>query len=54
MDPSLLAFMHRSDGFTMHELRQAQYARTRVFRDIQALSERYDVLVTSPSPALRS
>ena len=46
MDPSLLAFMERGDRFTLHEFRQAQYARTRLFRAVQALFERFDVLVT--------
>lgn len=45
MDPSLLAFMERGEGFTLHEFRQAQYARTRLFRAIQDLFGRFDVLV---------
>ena len=45
MDPTLLAFMERGRGFTMTEFREAQYARTRLFRTIQALLERYDMLV---------
>jgi len=46
MDPTLLAFMQRGDGFSLHEFRQAQFARTRLFRAIQGLFERYDLLVT--------
>jgi aspartyl-tRNA(Asn)/glutamyl-tRNA(Gln) amidotransferase subunit A len=46
MDPSLLAFMQRGDAFTLPEFRQAQFARTRLFRAIQSLLERFDVLVT--------
>jgi aspartyl-tRNA(Asn)/glutamyl-tRNA(Gln) amidotransferase subunit A len=46
MDPTLLAFMERGDGFSLTEFREAQYARTRLFRAIQALFERFDVLVT--------
>lgn len=49
MDPSLLAFMERGGKFTLAEFREAQYARTRLFRTIQGLFERYDLLV---SPAL--
>ena len=33
-------------GFTLTEFREAQFARTRLFRAIQGLFERYDVLVT--------
>jgi aspartyl-tRNA(Asn)/glutamyl-tRNA(Gln) amidotransferase subunit A len=46
MDPTLLAFMQRGDGFSLDEFREGQYARTRLFRGIQALFERFDVLVT--------
>ena len=46
MDPTLLAFMERGGKFSMAEFREGQYARTRLFRDIQALFTRYDVLVT--------
>lgn len=46
MDPTLLAFMERGDGFSLTEFRKAQYARTRLFRAIQALFEQFDVLVT--------
>jgi aspartyl-tRNA(Asn)/glutamyl-tRNA(Gln) amidotransferase subunit A len=44
MDPSLLAFMERGSAFSLAEFREAQYARTRLFRTMQALFERYDVL----------
>ncbi len=46
MDPVLLAFMERGSKFSLMDFRQAQYARTRLFRAIQKLLERYDVLVT--------
>lgn len=46
MDPSLLAFMERGSRFTLSEFREAQYARTRLFRAVQALFERYDVLMS--------
>jgi aspartyl-tRNA(Asn)/glutamyl-tRNA(Gln) amidotransferase subunit A len=46
MDPTLLAFMERGDGFTLTQFREAQYARGRLFRAVQALFEQVDVLVT--------
>ncbi len=46
MDPTLLAFVERGSQFSLAEFRQGQYARTTLFRAIQALLERYDVLVT--------
>jgi aspartyl-tRNA(Asn)/glutamyl-tRNA(Gln) amidotransferase subunit A len=46
MDPVLLAFMERGEGFSLAQFRQAQYARTGLFRAVQALLERYDVLVS--------
>ncbi len=46
MDPVTLAFMERGAQFTLADFRNAQFARTRLFRAIQALFERYDVLVT--------
>ncbi|WP_158744040.1 amidase [Acidisphaera sp. L21] len=46
MDPSLLAFVERGSKFSMADFRQGQYARTRLFRDIQALFTRFDVLVS--------
>ncbi len=45
MDPVLLVFMERGRGFSLEQFRQGQYARTGLFRAIQALFERYDVLV---------
>lgn len=51
MDPSLLAFMERGGQFSMAQFREGQYARTRLFRAIQALFDRYDLLV---SPTLAS
>ena len=46
MDPVLLAYMERGSAFGLADLRQAQYARTRLFRTIEMLFGRYDVLVT--------
>jgi len=45
MDPVTLAFMERGAKFTLADFRTAQYARTVLFRNIQALLERYDFLV---------
>jgi aspartyl-tRNA(Asn)/glutamyl-tRNA(Gln) amidotransferase subunit A len=46
MDPVLLAFMERGDGWTLTQFREAQYARTRLFRQVQGLFDRFDVLVS--------
>ena len=46
MDPVTLAFMQRGDKFTLADFRNAQFARTALFRKIQSLFERYDFLVT--------
>lgn len=46
MDPVLLAFIERGGTFSLKEFREAQFARTRLFRAIQELFTRYDVLVT--------
>lgn len=46
MDPVTLAFMQRGGGFTLADFRQAEFARTRLFRTIQGLFARYDVLVS--------
>lgn len=45
MDPSLLAFMERGARFSLADFRQGQYARTGLFRTIQALFTKYDVLM---------
>jgi aspartyl-tRNA(Asn)/glutamyl-tRNA(Gln) amidotransferase subunit A len=45
MDPSLLAFMERGSAFSLAAFREGQYARTRLFRAMQSLFERYDVLM---------
>lgn len=49
MDPVLLAFIEWGSAFTVADVRGAQYARTRLFRAVQRLFERYDILL---SPAL--
>lgn len=46
MDPVTLAFMERGAAFTLADFRNAQFARTALFRRIQSLFERYDFLVT--------
>ena len=46
MDPVTLAFMERGAKFSLADFRNAQYARTALFRRIQSLFERYDFLVT--------
>ena len=45
MAPVTLAFMERGAKFTLADFRNAQYARTSLFRRIQSLFERYDFLV---------
>jgi aspartyl-tRNA(Asn)/glutamyl-tRNA(Gln) amidotransferase subunit A len=45
MDPVTLAFMERGARFTLADFRNAQFARTRLFRAVQALFDRYDMLV---------
>jgi aspartyl-tRNA(Asn)/glutamyl-tRNA(Gln) amidotransferase subunit A len=45
MDPVTLAFMQRGAGFSLVEFRNAQFARTRLFRAVQGLLDRYDALV---------
>ena len=45
MDRTLLAYMERGDGFTLDQYRQAQFARTRLFRSIQSLFDKFDVLM---------
>jgi aspartyl-tRNA(Asn)/glutamyl-tRNA(Gln) amidotransferase subunit A len=45
MDPVTLAFMQRGNTFSLADFRNAQFARTRLFRTIQGLFERYDLLV---------
>ncbi|MBL6454072.1 amidase [Belnapia sp. T6] len=45
MDPVTLAFMQRGADFSLTDFRNAQFARTRLWRAMQALLERYDALV---------
>ena len=45
MDPVTLAFMERGGKFGLADFRNAQFARTALFRRIQSLFERYDFLV---------
>lgn len=46
MDPVTLAFMDRGAKFTLADFRNAQFARTVLFRRVQSLFERYDFLVS--------
>lgn len=45
MDPATLANMESGRHFSLSDFRLAQYARTRLFRTVQSLLERYDVLL---------
>ena len=45
MDPVTLAFAERGQGFTLAEWRHAEWARTTLFRAVQGLFERFDMLV---------
>lgn len=46
MDPVLLAYMERGGKFSTVQFREAQFARTALFRAVQGLMERYDFLVS--------
>lgn len=46
MDSVTLAFMERGAKFTLADFRNAQFARTNLFRAIQDLFDRYDFIVT--------
>ncbi len=46
MDPVTLAFMERGRHFSLADFRNAQFARSVLFRKIQSLFERYDFIVT--------
>jgi Asp-tRNA(Asn)/Glu-tRNA(Gln) amidotransferase A subunit family amidase len=46
MDPVLLAFIESGRSFTLADYRSAQYARTGLFRAVQKLFQRYDVLLS--------
>ncbi len=50
MDPSMVQFADWGEGFTMHDLRNAEYARTGLYQRVQKLLARYDFLV-SPTTA---
>jgi aspartyl-tRNA(Asn)/glutamyl-tRNA(Gln) amidotransferase subunit A len=45
MDPVTLAFMQRGNKFSLADFRNAQFARSRLFRRVQGLFETYDALV---------
>jgi Asp-tRNA(Asn)/Glu-tRNA(Gln) amidotransferase A subunit family amidase len=44
MDPVTLAFMERGGKFTLPDYRNAEFARTRLYRAIEGLLARYDFL----------
>lgn len=50
MDPSLRRFIAEGRTHTLIEYRHAQFARTRLFRSVQALFERFDLLVSPTLP----
>jgi aspartyl-tRNA(Asn)/glutamyl-tRNA(Gln) amidotransferase subunit A len=45
MDPVTLAFAERGTRFTLADWREAEWARTALFRAVQGLFEQYDLLV---------
>ena len=54
MDPVLCDFVEQGRGISLTTFREAQYARTGLFRAVQGLFDRYDVLLspTLTRPAL--
>lgn len=46
MDPVFLGFIERGKAFSTDDYRKAQIARTRLYRRVQKLFDRYDVIVT--------
>ena len=54
MDPSIRRFIAEGRKHSAVELRQAQFARTRLYRTVEALFDRYELLVspTLPTPGL--
>jgi len=46
MDPVYLGFIERGRAFSTEDYRKAQIARTRLYRHIQSLFDRYDVLIS--------
>ena len=46
MDPVYLGFIKRGRIFTVEDYRNAQLARSRLYRHVQTLFDRYDVLVS--------
>jgi Asp-tRNA(Asn)/Glu-tRNA(Gln) amidotransferase A subunit family amidase len=54
MDPSIRRFIAEGRNHSAVELRQAQFARTRLYRTVEALFDRYDLLVSPslPTPGL--
>ncbi|MBR0682793.1 amidase [Roseomonas eburnea] len=45
MDPATIVAMERGAEFSLVQFREAQFARTRLFRAVQALLEQYDALL---------
>jgi aspartyl-tRNA(Asn)/glutamyl-tRNA(Gln) amidotransferase subunit A len=54
MDPTIRAYIAEGRTFSLLEYRHAQFARTRLFRAVQQLFQKYDFLVTPtlPTPGL--
>ncbi len=50
MDPSIRRFIAEGRKHTLIEYRHAQFARTRLYRTVQQLFSRYDVLLTPTIP----
>lgn len=46
LSPSLLGMMRWGEQYSLAAFRQAQFARTRLFRDVERLFEAYDLLLT--------
>jgi aspartyl-tRNA(Asn)/glutamyl-tRNA(Gln) amidotransferase subunit A len=50
MDPSLRRFIAEGRTHTLVDFRRAQFARTRLYRSVQQLFQRFDVLLTPTLP----
>ena len=50
MDPSIRAYIAEGETYSLVQYRRAQFGRTRLFRAVQALFDRHDVLLTPTLP----
>ena len=50
MDPSIRGFIAEGETYSLVQYRRAQFGRTRLFRAVQALFGRFDVIVTPTLP----